>query len=293
MKPNNSNVRKAKLAKNDEFYTQLHDIENELINYKEQFKDKFVYCNCDTADSNFVRYFEDNRDRLGLTGFQYNWNDFRGPESVELLKQADIVVTNPPFSLFREYVAQLMEYNKQFLVLGPLNAVAYNDIFRLIQSNRVWMGAGTIGNLQFNTPNYAEPMSIPVRWFTNMPTRRRNEAIKLHQKYTPEAYPTYFNYNAINVSRVAEIPVDYVGLMGVPMTFIDKYNPEQFEIVGQAMTSLGIEIGVGAVLPEHKALNNDLRDGTAYLLKDGVPIAPYVRIIVRNKTIDKQNERRY
>ena len=170
--------------------------------------------------------------------------DFRSPECVELLKQADIVVTNPPFSLFREYVAQLFEYKKQFIIIGNQNALTYKEIFPLLKNNRIWLGYGFRGNVGFfhNTQyeDYAKSTQHKegmirvsgVMWFTNIDIQKRHEEMILFKHYTPEEYPTYDNYNAIEVSKTSEIPCDYDGVMGVPITFMDKYNPEQFEIVG-------------------------------------------------------------
>jgi hypothetical protein len=174
--------------------------------------------------------------------------DFRSGETIALLKKADIVVTNPPFSLFREYVAQLVEYDKQFLIIGSINAVSYKEIFKLIKQNRVWLGPSIHGgDREFGVPDdyplKAAGFRIDeqgrkyirvkgVRWFTNLDFRERHEDLVLYRTYTPEAYPKYDNYDAIEVSKTKEIPVDYDGAMGVPITFLDKYNPEQFEILG-------------------------------------------------------------
>ena len=284
----------AKAAKNDEFYTQLADIERELGHYKDHFRGKTVYCNCDDPRvSNFFRYFSRNFEYLGLkklvTTCYKNQNanlfsrhnaeraikleydgfrdgervpraedigithlegdgDFRSLECIEILKQADIVVTNPPFSLFREYVAHLVEHDKNFLVIGPWNAVTYKDFFSLIRSYRLWLGYGfNAGNAYFavppNTNGYAagvydEKTGLVkfrnVTWFTNLDHKKRHEGLFLYKRYSPDDYPTYDNYNVINVDKVAEIPMDYDGVMGVPITFLDKHNPDQFEILGIA-----------------------------------------------------------
>jgi hypothetical protein len=289
----NSNLKEAKRAKNDEFYTQLSDIEKELRLYKDHFKDKVVYCNCDDPRvSNFFHYFSYNFEHLGLkkliatcyknqdvdlfstneskhavyleyTGDK-NGNkipdaneigikplkgdgDFRSQESIELLKQADIVVTNPPFSLFREYVAQLIEYDKKFLIIGNLNSVTYKDIFKLIKSNKLWFGHSIhSGDREFRVPE-DYPLTAAssridsdgnkfirvkgVRWFTNLDYEERHHDLILYKSYNPEEYPFYENYNAINVDRTKDIPKDYEGNIGVPITFLDKYIPKQFEIV--------------------------------------------------------------
>jgi hypothetical protein len=173
--------------------------------------------------------------------------DFHSPECIELLKQADIVCTNPPFSLFREYVAQLIEYDKKFLIIGNMNAITYKDCFKLIKENKMWMGWSIhSGDREFGVPDYY-PLTAAghridangkkfirvkgVRWFTNLDYQERHEGLELWKKYNPEEFPKYDNYDAINVDKTIEIPCDYDGVMGVPITFLDKYDPEQFEII--------------------------------------------------------------
>lgn len=171
--------------------------------------------------------------------------DFRSKESIELLQQADIVVTNPPFSLFREYVEQLMKYEKKFVIIGSLSAITYKDIFKLIQDNKLWLGYGfTGGNAYFATPYprefakgvYNEETGLVkfrnVSWYTNLDIAKRHEELILYKKYDPKEYSKFDNYDAINVDKIKDIPMDYDGVMGVPITFMDKYNPEQFEIIG-------------------------------------------------------------
>ena len=288
-KAQNKNLNKAKNNKKDEFYTQLSDIENELRHYKEHFKDKIVYCNCDDPRvSNFFHYFSYNFEHLGLkkliatcyknqnadlfsqndsekaiyleyTGDK-NGNsvpdpeeigiielkedgDFRSQESIELLKQADIVVTNPPFSLFREYVAQLIEFDKKFVIVGHQNAISYKETFKLIKEDKVWLGYGFKGGAghfinteyeDYATANDHKEGMIRVsgvHWFTNLDISKRHEDLILYKQYSPEEYPTYDNYLAINVDKTKDIPADYKGVIGVPITFLDKYNPEQFETI--------------------------------------------------------------
>ena len=289
----NENLHKAKTAKNDEFYTQLSDIEKEMVHYKDHFKGKTIYCNCDDArESNFFKFFSLNFEKLGLkklitTGYKAdgqgvaliyegdkNGNrlpdteeitirplqgngDFRSEECIEFLKEADIVVTNPPFSLFREYIAQLMEYGKKFIIMGTANAITYKEIFPLIKNNQLWLGIRS-GHTLFEVP---ETYSIPdfydksdrnklrsngyiidengklwrnlgnICWFTNLEHDKRHRPIDLYKHYSNE-YKHYDNYDAIEVGKVCEIPMDYDGVMGVPITFLDKYCPEQFEILG-------------------------------------------------------------
>jgi hypothetical protein len=228
--------------------------------------------------------------------------DFRSRESIELLKQADIVVTNPPFSLFREYVAQLIEYNKKFLIVGHQNAIKYKEIFPLIRDNRLWLGYGFKGGaghfINEHYENFAKATDKKdgmirvsgVHWFTNMENNKRNEELILYKNYTPEEYPKYENYDAINVDVTKEIPWDYDGLIGVPITFMDKYNPNQFEIIGVGIASLGLEIGVRPYKPEHKKYRKEVQgrgavDGDLYFIVNGNVEVPYSRIIIRNKRL--------
>ena len=272
----NTSLHKAAQAKNDEFYTQLTDIEKELSHYKEHFQDKVVFCNCDDPEySNFWKYFQLNFYHLGLkklvsthyetdkpsykmeivrqekgaqmgipeyvkTPLKEN-GDFRSEECIEILKSADIVVTNPPFSLFREYLAQLIEYDKKFIIIGNKNCVTYKEVFPLIKENRIWIGYRNINeDMWLLVPDTIECEKIVdgkrlkhimACWLTNLDISKRHEELFLYKNYTPEEYPTYDNYDAINVNKVQDIPCDYFGVMGVPITFMDKYNPEQFEII--------------------------------------------------------------
>ena len=229
--------------------------------------------------------------------------DFRSQECIEILKQADIVVTNPPFSLFREYVAQLFEYDKKFIIIGNQNAITYREIFPLIKENKMWLGVSMNGsNRYFQVPDdypltektgkivngkkYAFVKSVV--WFTNLETPKRQEAIELYKKYTPEEYPKYDNYNAINIDRVSEIPEDYYGGMGVPITFLHKYNPNQFEIIGLGISNSGLEMGVQPYKPEHKKYRKEIQkrgavDGDLYMMIDNVVTVPYARIIIKKR----------
>ena len=270
----NTNLHKAKGAKNDEFYTQLTDVAKELMHYKAHFKDKIVFCNCDDPTwSAFWKYFHLNFAELGLkklisthydreeatykmeyTGGDDNNievgvktplegnGDFRNKECLDLLDESDIVVTNPPFSLFREYVATLIEHEKKFLIIGNQNAITYKEIFPLIRNNKIWWGVGNCvrwflipdsTNMKFKINEYGERIAEGARsrWWTNIDNEKRHEKLILWKHYTSDDYPKYDNYDAINVDKVSEIPCDYDGVMGVPITFLDKYNPEQFEIV--------------------------------------------------------------
>lgn len=323
----NSNLHDSARNKQDEFYTQLSLIESELKYYKDHFKGKVVFCNCDDPfESNFFKFFAMNFNSLGLkklittcyasspfTGKELDYyveksgqisflpvagsapmqdndkkpyrveitevkdengdgrvdladveylirnkkntmslldgdGDFRSPECIELLKQADIVCTNPPFSLFREYMAQLIQYDKQFLIIGNQNNVCYSEIFPLIRDNKVWLGYNN-GHFWFKVPDSYEEKKTDFKidetgqkwrrmgnicWFTNLDIEKRHEKMILYKNYSPEQYPKYDNYNVIEVSRTLEIPCDYYGVMGVPITFMQYYNPEQFELVGMA-----------------------------------------------------------
>ena len=319
------NLHRAKEAKQDEYYTQLEDIENELKHYKGHFKGKTVLCNCDDPfESNFFKYFAMNFNHLGLKklistcyvsspimytqlslfdDMEYSYpdpqvarkkpykveitevsdltgngaidlddiklllkqqnnvcavlqgdGDFRSDECVSLLKEADIVVTNPPFSLFREYLAQLFEYNKKFVILGNKNAITFKEIFPYIKNNRMWIGMTPMSKeLYFDVPkahadyllNQNRDRSIVLHngrlmaragaiWYTNLDIEKRHEEMILYKPFSSEEYKRYDNYDAINIDRTIDIPCDYFQTMGVPITFLDKYNPEQFEIVGLA-----------------------------------------------------------
>ncbi len=232
--------------------------------------------------------------------------DFSSSECVELLKEADIVVTNPTFSLFRQYVAQLVQYDKKFLIIGNVNAITYKEIFKLIKANNLWLGASIhSGDREFGVPD-DYPLNAAssridedgnkyirvkgVRWFTNLDYKERHEDLILFKKYTPEEYPTYDNYDAINVDVTKSIPADYEGVMGVPITFLDKYNPEQFEVVGLGISNSGIEIGVQPYKPEHKKYRKEVQkrgavDGDLYLITNGIVDVPYARIIIKNKKL--------
>ncbi len=255
----NTNLHKAKQVKNDEFYTQLSDIEKELLHYRRHFKNKIIFCNCDDPlESNFWKYFYLNFKFLGLkklisthyekekssyrlecilsgnelietrTEMQEN-GDFRSQECIELLKESDTVVTNPPFSLFREYVNQLIEYDKKFLIIGNMNAITYKEIFKLIKENKIWLG--NTSPKQFKQPDGNIKTFGNVIWFTNLTHKKRNEYMILYKKYSEKEYPKYDNYDAIEINKVSDIPKDYDGNIGVPITFLGKYNPEQFEII--------------------------------------------------------------
>ncbi|MDC3259643.1 adenine-specific methyltransferase EcoRI family protein [Flavobacteriaceae bacterium] len=219
---------------------------------------------------------------------------------MDLLKEADIVVTNPPFSLFREYVAQLIEYDKKFIIVGHQNAISYKEIFKLMKENKVWLGYGFKGgaahfiNTQYEdyatAGNHKDGMIrvSGVHWFTNLDISKRHEDLILYKPYTTEEYPTYENFNAINVNKTKDIPINYKGFMGVPITFLDKYNPDQFELIGLGISNSGIEIGVKPYKPEHKKFRKEVQkrgavNGDLYMMENGEVKVPYARVIIKNK----------
>ena len=282
----NENLHRAKATKEDEFYTQRSYIEDELSHYEKHFEGKTVYCNCDDPESSeFWQFFRRvfgvwKIKRLIATHYEPNaknyaysldlsedtngdgvidWNDkpvltqlpcngdFRSAACIELLKQADIVVTNPPFSLWREYVQQLIEYDKKFLIIGSQNAITYKEIFPLLMNNQMWLGYYS-GDMKFKVPEYYEPRATRfwidetgqkwrslgnTCWYTNLDIPKRHQHLDLRGNYyKAEMYHRYDNYDAIDVSKVSDIPCDYSGIMGVPITFLNRYSPSQFEIVG-------------------------------------------------------------
>ncbi len=328
----------AKKKKGDEYYTQIHDIELELKHYRDQFRDKVIFCNCDDPyESNFFKYFAMNFNTFGLkkliatsysgspiiftqlslidglemkhivdsTNKAYKIvinevqdengdgaidladveylisndkntlielegdGDFRSNESIALLKEADIIVTNPPFSLFREYLKQLVDYEKEFIIIGNKNAVTYKDVFSLIKDQKLWIGYRNINSdMWFMVPdgnNYEKIVDgkklkhIMACWFTNLETTKRHVPLTLYKHYNETEYPHYFNYDAIDVSSVKTIPLGWDGPMGVPITFIDKYNPDQFDII-----ALGI---VGSIDFKHERKME--------ILKKGVPTGKF------------------
>lgn len=362
----NKNLHNAKTNKEDEFYTQLSDIEKELKHYKKHFKGKVVYCNCDDPRvSNFFHYFSYNFEKLGLKKLittcyknkdidlfskdeseqaiylEYNGDkngnhvpdleeiginhlegdgDFRSSESIELLKQADIVVTNPPFSLFREYVSQLIEYDKKFIIVGNQNAVTYKETFSLIKENKMWIGYKS-GDMEFKVPSHYQPRETRYRqdengqkwrsfgnicWYTNLDIAKRDEDVVLYKKYNTELNATYDNYDAINVNKVAEIPIDFKGYMGVPITFLNNYNPNQFEIVGitsgrdefeaiptkryqnpKQINKDGSSTNGSKVNTRATLLMSNKPSGIHYTADnaDGYLSIVYARILIRNKTL--------
>lgn len=363
-------LAQAKSAKQDEFYTQLADIEKELRHYTEHFRRKVVFCNCDDPyESNFFKYFAMNFNQLGLkkliatcyNGSPVQGNelllqfdldapdeprkvahkieitevkdangdgavdlsdvryllqndknvisilkgngDFRSSECVELLKEADIVVTNPPFSLFREYVAQLVKYEKKFLIIGNTNSIGCRDIFKLFQNDAIRTGYTNFNvGMFFTVPDsygkfhHLENGRKMARvstscWYTNLPVKKHTEDLILYKHYTPEEYPHYENYNAINVNTYTDIPFDYEGIIGVPLTFLDKFNPNQFEIIGRSGDIEWAENECDFYTPPteekakiYKKINSTWRIQNVYLKDENdYPKTVYTRIFIRKK----------
>lgn len=230
--------------------------------------------------------------------------DFRSPECIELLKQSDIVVTNPPFSLFREYVSQLIEYDKKFVIVGHQNAITYKEIFTLIKNNKLWLGYGFKGGAgHFINKHYEDYATAGdhkegmirvsgVVWFTNLDIDKRHEDVFLHKQYSPELYPKYDNFDAINIDKTKDIPCDYSGYMGVPVTFLDKYNPEQFEIFGQGRQDLcqGMKTMTKKFVEDYykgggTGVYSEGNPLLGYYNSNGVAVIPYMRIIIKNKRL--------
>lgn len=385
----NRSLKAAVRAKEDEFYTQLTDIEKELRHYKQHFRGKTILCNCDDPfESNFFKYFVLNFNRLGIkkliatcysgspianqqlsifdvlgtgeenankpykaivtqvydqTGdggvdmldvaelFKLGVNelvelngdgDFRSEECLELLRQADIVVTNPPFSLFREYVAILLSYNKSFIIVGNKNAVTYKEFFPLLMENKVWVGSRNMNqDFWLYVPEGApyervdesgrHIKHIMACWYTNLDIRKRHEEMILVKRYNSLDYLQYDNYEAINVDRVQDIPCDYAGIMGVPVTFMDKYNPDQFEIIGlvngkdylagikstknykdyEETRQNGTKTGSGGgKINGNPVLKGKPKSGNYFVLNDEVVHSTYARIFIRNKHPEEVNK---
>lgn len=285
----NKNLIKAKKAKNDEFYTRTIDIENEVYYYWHHLKDKVIYCNCDNyKTSMFFRYFSLQFEHLGLkqliaTSYnedgkgvyaEYNGDqngnrmpdedeitvreldgdgDFRSPECQEILAKADIVITNPPFSLFRDFIHLLECYEKQYLIIGNMNAITYKEVFPLIKEDKLWLG-NTFPKV-FIQQDDSEKKFGNICWFTNLDIEKRHENLILIEDYDEEKYPKYDNYDAINVDKTNDIPCDYDGAIGVPITFLTKYNPEQFEILGLANSARWIDYECFTIIDGRKIYN--------------------------------------
>ena len=364
----NKDLRAAKQKQKNEFYTQLSDIEKELKHYKDYFKGKVVFCNCDDPfESNFFKYFAMNFNSFGLkklistcyagspiiceqlslfdvkgvivgkkterTPYKIEITevtdtngdgaidlydveyllknkkntltllegdgDFRSEECINLLKESNIVVTNPPFSLFREFLSQLQEYQKDFILIGNTNSLTYKEVFKLFKEDKIRTGYTNFNvGMYFFVPDYTEKYhkiidgkkAVRVAtscWLTNLPVSKHNEKLILFKRYSPEEYRKFFNYDAINVNKYTEIPMDYYGKIGVPVTFLDKFSPSQFDLIGLGISNSGIEIGVRPYTEEHKKYRKEVQhkgavNGDLYMLdEEGHPDVPYARIIIQ------------
>lgn len=354
----NSSLGKAKEAKQDEFYTQLSDIEDELKHYRKHFQGKTVLCNCDDPfESNFFKYFALNFNRLGLkklistcysgspiTGTQLSMfgdeteeqrrtpykaivtsvhdangnggvdmldvaelfrsgentierlegnGSYDSQECLELLDEADIIVTNPPFSLFREYVSTLVGHSKDFLIIGSDKGRKYAEIFPLIKGNRIWLGV--THPKKFFVPDSYQNKNVKIDadgkrymtmgnvcWYTNLDIKKRHERMLLYKRYDPDLYPRYVNFDGIDVAHAGDIPCDYAGNMGVPINYLDQYNPEQFEIIGLGEGDLAKEIGI--------TRNHEGRTKLEYQLENGSYKRPFARIVIRNLNPENPKE---
>ncbi len=246
----------------------------------------------DLADVEHLLRHDANRSRTLQGDGQYDAGDFRSAECVEYLKQADIVVTNPPFSLFREYVAQLVEYKKHFLIVANKNAITYKELFKLIKANQIWAGVRSFsGGMWFiadymgkyeKTVDGVKLINVPAIWLTNMDNPKRHAEIPLYKKYSQAEYPRYDNYDAIEVSKTAEIPADYAGAMGVPITFLDKYNPDQFEILGITDRDNNSGLKTKEYTEIDAPNHGDLNRRGAIKTSSGL-ISTYARILIKRK----------
>ena len=310
----NINLLQAKINKNDEFYTKYDDIENEIKFYKNCLKDKVIYCNCDDENSNFWLYFNSNFKELGLkkliaTHIDLNSNSYKleyngyniiktdlkqngdifSDECINILINSDIVITNGPFSLWKEYLELLTKYNKKFLIIGNINTITYVDTFKKIKENKMWLGVTS--PIEFEQPN-GSIKKIKTYWFTNLENGKKNNYIDNHIDYEShkDDYFKYYNYDAIEVSRINKIPNNYSGVMGVPITFLSKYNPKQFEIIG--LTSSKHTMPAPLMIGKQFIKDYKEQGGTghfsenAYIVgyynKEGKAKIPYSRILIKS-----------
>ena len=306
------NLNTARSVRNDEFYTRFDDIRLELENYAGQFAGKTVYCNCDSVSFAFWHYFHKHFTELGLNGLiatcyggeaceaVYNGGDdddtmvfdkielggngdFRSSECIEILKSCDIVVTNPPFSLFREYIAQLVEYDRKFLIIGNKNAVTYKEVFPLMRDNKIWLGCNNVK--EFLQPDMSIKKFGNIGWFTNLDIKKRHEKLVLDKCYSRLMYPKFDNYEGISVSRVKDIPCDYDGIMGVLVTYLEKHNPEQFRILGITCRNYSPEYRKKfydkADYDKADYDNANTLNGSVCILVNGKPKMLYCRLLIR------------
>lgn len=307
----NKNLKKAKKVKNDEFYTFYKDIAKEMKYYKNELEGKVVYLPCDNPKwSNFYKYFKRNYKKLKLKGLIATYYDvtnlitiktiIRGgveQEEVlnnngdfflntEILNECDIVITNPPFSLFRDFIKILNDYNKKYIIIGNINAITYKIVFKSIFYNKLFLGKTKINKFYTQTK---EIEAVTSYWFTNIKIKKEMPFLKLTKKYNSEKYYKYLNYNGIDVNKVKDIPYDYNGVMGVPISFLEKMNDKQFQLVGLSHTWMREILGISANLSdvEYKTLlheNKGFRRGlVCYRDKNNKLIIPYARILIRKR----------
>lgn len=317
----NTNLHLAKDAKNDEFYTKYEDVEAELRHYHAQLNGKSVFCNFDNPQkSAFWKYLHEHFNQIGLkslTAIYYDekfpvykmsytggndqdilsgnktllsgTGDFLSQESLDVLQVSDVVITNPAFSLFKDLIKVVFDYKKQFLIIGNKNAVTCKIIFPLIKADQIRFGHHAV--TEFLEPNDSIKKFGNICWFTNLIVDKEMPYLSLTKTYTPEDYPMYANFEAINVDRLADIPYDYDGVMGVPLTFLDKYNPDQFEIVGYNLNECVEELGIRPVgeawikLYQSQGGTAHITPSTHYLvyMKNGKAVSPYRRILIKRK----------
>ena len=251
----NESLAAAKRNKNDEFYTRIEDVEAELKNYIQYFKDKIIYLPCDDTTSSFWLYFKENfntiqpkyviatckdlpfgncyilsKNGIVSSKLKDSGDFFSSDEYIDTLKLCDVVITNPPFSIFRPFLSQIFKYDKKFLIIGNQNAFAYKEVFPYLKSGEIRTGYNMVK--KFIQPDGSTKQFGNICWFTNLPTTKSEKPLELKKEYNPTLYPKYDNYNAINVDRAVDIPKDYNGIMGVPITFLDKICLSQFKIIG-------------------------------------------------------------
>lgn len=311
----NINLHKARKTKNDEFYTFYEDIKKEVENYRDYLENKIVYCNCDNPKySQFWKYFKDNFQELKIKklistylsdniAYKTDYNgitiektklsgngSFESEECLAILKEVDVVITNPPFSIFSEYLSSLINNNKKFLVIGNKNAVIYKDVFPYIRDNKVSLGFNNI--TKFYQPDGETKKFGNIGWFTNIKSKNKKKPLLLTEEFNNNKYKKYYNFDAINVDKLVDIPKDYYEIMGVPITYIDYHNEEMFDIIGIDGNVFGTEIGVEPVGKDWiKTYFENGRTGhlsasmrVLVLLEDGKAIQKFKRILIKRKS---------
>lgn len=311
----NINLSKARKTKNDEFYTFYEDVEKEVNEYKDYLENKIVYCNCDNPEySQFWKYFKDNFRELKIKKListylseeayitVYNGTtiektklsgkgSFNSEECLTILKEVDVVITNPPFSIFSEYLSSLINNNKKFLVIGNKNAVIYKDVFPYIRDNKVSLGFNNI--TKFYQPDGEIKKFGNIGWFTNIKSKYKKKPLLLTEEYNNNKYKKYYNFDAINVDRLVDIPKDYCDVMGVPITYIDYHNEEMFDIVGIDGKDFGEELGIKSVGKDWmKIYRENGKTGhisasmrVLVLLEDEIATQKFRRILIKRKSV--------